>query len=108
MASGKAQFKIGDVVVHKKLGKGDILDIYALGEDTCVVISFEKSGQKKMILRLANLELVSRAKGEPEPKGEVARPRVEDVEVEVVDEEVEVEGADAEDEEEGEEEAEKP
>ena len=105
MASGKAQFRVGDVVVHKKLGKGDILDVYPLGEETCVVISFEKSGQKKIILRLANLELVSRAKGEPEPKAEPAPPPpVEEVEVEVVAEDDEVEGAEEEEEEEAEEE----
>jgi hypothetical protein len=105
MASGKAQFRVGDVVVHKKLGKGDILDVYPLGEETCAVISFEKSGQKKIILRLANLELVSRAKGEPEPKAEPAPPPpVEEVEVEVVAEDDEVEGAEEEEEEEAEEE----
>jgi hypothetical protein len=99
MASGKGQFRVGDTVVHKKLGKGDILDVYPLGEETCAVISFEKSGQKKVILRLANLELVSRAKGEPEPKVAAAPPPVEVVEVEVVAEDDEVEGAEEEEEE---------
>jgi hypothetical protein len=98
MASGKGQFRVGDVVVHKKLGKGDILDVYPLGEETCAVISFEKSGQKKIILRLANLELVSRAKGEHEPKVEAPPPPVEEVEVEVVAEDDEVEGAEEEEE----------
>jgi hypothetical protein len=110
MASGKQQFRVGDTVMHKKLGKGDILDVYPLGEDICAVISFEKWGQKKIILKFANLELISRAKAEPETKEEKKdKHPVEEVdeaaEVEVdVDEEVE--GAEAEEgeEEEGEEE----
>ena len=106
MASGKAQFKIGDVVVHKKLGKGDILDIYALGEDTCAVISFEKSGQKKIILKYAALELVARAKVEPDTKAARAEARAEakaeakaakDI-PEEVEEAVEVEGGEEEEE----------
>ncbi len=72
MVSGKSQFRVGDTVSHKKLGKGDILDLYPLGEDTCAVISFEKSGQKKIILKYANLEVVSRLKVEREPKAEAA------------------------------------
>jgi hypothetical protein len=72
MVSGKSQFRVGDTVSHKKLGKGDILDLYPLGEDTCAVISFEKSGQKKIILKYANLEVVSRPKVEREPKAEKA------------------------------------
>jgi hypothetical protein len=104
MASGKAQFRVGDVVTHKKFGKGDILDVYPLGEDTCAVVSFEKSGQKKIILKYANLELVSRAKGEPEPKAEVGGRQEEEV---VVDVDADVEGAAEPEEEEEEEEEDK-
>jgi len=70
MASAKSQFRIGDTVTHKKLGKGDVLDVYPLGEDTVAIISFEKSGQKKIILKYANLELVSRPKAEAEHREE--------------------------------------
>ena len=106
MASGKLQFRVGDTVMHKKLGKGDILDIYPLGEDVCTVISFEKWGQKKIILKFANIELVSRAKAEPESKEDRREKRpVEEVEesgeVEVeVDEAVEADEEDEEGEEE--------
>jgi hypothetical protein len=72
MVSGKSQFRVGDSVMHKKLGKGDVLDIYPLGEDTIAIISFEKSGQKKIVLKYANLELVSRPKTEAEGKEEKA------------------------------------
>lgn len=98
MASGKSQFRVGDTVTHKKLGKGDILDVYPLGEDTCAVVSFEKWGQKKIILRYANFELVSRAKVEHESKEDRRERHVveeveEPAEVEVdVEEDVEEEG----------------
>lgn len=104
------QFRVGDTVTHKKLGKGDILDVYPLGEDICAVVSFEKWGQKKIILRYANLELVSRAKAEPESKEDKREKHaVEDVEesaeAEVeVDEDVEANDDEGEEGEEGEEE----
>ncbi|MFH1218879.1 MAG: hypothetical protein V1694_00290 [Candidatus Eisenbacteria bacterium] len=93
MAAGKAQFRVGDTVSHKKLGKGDILDVYPLGEDTCAVISFEKWGQKKIILKYAALELVSRSKTGAEGKAEAAG-KAEKVGVK----EVEVVGGDGEEE----------
>ena len=105
MASGKLQFRVGDTVMHKKLGKGDILDVYPLGEDICAVVSFEKWGQKKIILKFANLELVSRAKTESESREEKKERRaaevlVESGEVDVeIDADVEGEEDDKEDEE---------
>jgi DNA helicase-2/ATP-dependent DNA helicase PcrA len=65
MTSGKTEFGVGDRVTHPKLGEGDILDIYPMGEETCAVISFEKLGQKKVILRYAKLKLVPKQQ-EPE------------------------------------------
>jgi PcrA/UvrD tudor domain len=106
MASGKSQFRVGDTVNHKKLGRGDILDIFPLGEDTCAVISFEKSGQKKIILKYAALELVARAKVEPDTKASRAEARAEpkaearaakDI-PEEVEEAVEIEGGEEEEE----------
>jgi DNA helicase-2/ATP-dependent DNA helicase PcrA len=72
MVSGKSDFRVGDRVKHAKLGEGDILDIYPLGEDTCAVISFEKYGQKKIVLQYAKLELVPEQKEEPESEEEEA------------------------------------
>jgi hypothetical protein len=65
MSSAKADFKVGDRVSHSKLGEGDILDLYPYGEDTVAVISFEKWGQKKIMLRYAELGVV-----EPPPEEE--------------------------------------
>jgi DNA helicase-2/ATP-dependent DNA helicase PcrA len=58
MAASKPEFKVGDRVKHPKLGEGDVLDVYPLREETCVVVSFEKLGQKKLILKYANLQVV--------------------------------------------------
>jgi DNA helicase-2/ATP-dependent DNA helicase PcrA len=66
MASSKAEFNVGDRVRHPKLGEGDILDIYPMREDTCAVISFEKLGQKKVILKYAKLKLVPKHEGKEE------------------------------------------
>jgi len=62
MAAGKAEIKMGDRVKHAKLGEGEVLDVYPFGEEICAVISFEKWGQKKIILKYAKLEVL------PEPE----------------------------------------
>jgi hypothetical protein len=66
MAAGKAEVKIGDRVDHPKLGEGDVLDVYAFGDETCAVISFEKWGQKKIILKYAKLKVLPEPRKEPE------------------------------------------
>ena len=98
MAAGKAQFRVGDTVSHKTLGKGDVLDVYPLGEDTCAVISFEKWGQKKIILKYAALELVSRSKTGAEGKAEAAGKAEKTEKADVKEVEVEVVGGDGEEE----------
>lgn len=92
MVSAKSQFRIGDTVMHKKLGKGDVLDVYPLGEDTIAIISFEKSGQKKIVLKYANLELVSRPKVEAESKEEKPEREAKKEKPAEVEEEEEAEG----------------
>ncbi len=66
----KCEFRIGDRVKHNQFGEGDIIDLYPLGEDVCAVVSFEKLGQKKLVLRYAKLSLVKRAEEETEPEVE--------------------------------------
>ncbi len=65
MVASKPEFKIGDRVKHATLGEGDVLDIYPLREETCIVVSFEKLGQKKLILQFAKLKLVPEKAEEP-------------------------------------------
>ena len=66
MVAAKPDFKVGDRVKHDKFGEADILDLYPIGEDTCAVVSFEKLGQKKVVLRYAKLKPVSQQEAEPE------------------------------------------
>jgi DNA helicase-2/ATP-dependent DNA helicase PcrA len=70
MATGKTDFSIGDRVRHPKLGEGDVIDIYPMGEDTVAVVSFEKIGQKKIVLSYAKLRLVPQEEEEPEAEEE--------------------------------------
>ena len=79
---------------------------HASGEDTCAVISFEKSGQKKIILKFAALDLVARAKVDHEARAEAraearshAAAKAEaEPEPEEIPEVVEIEGAEEEEE----------
>ena len=49
-------FKIGDVVMHARFGKGEIVDI---SDDGLVAeINFEDFGKKSLMLNLASLEKV--------------------------------------------------
>ena len=58
MIFGKSEFKIGDKVKHPKMGEGDVLDLYPFGEDIVAVVSFEKWGQKKIVLKHAKMTVV--------------------------------------------------
>jgi hypothetical protein len=75
MSSAKSDFKVGDRVSHPNLGEGDILDLYSYGEEVVAVISFEKWGQKKIVMSYAKLTVVEppEAEEEPENKGEGGR-----------------------------------
>jgi hypothetical protein len=66
LAQDKPELSIGDRVKHQKLGLGDVLDVYPFGEETCAVISFEKFGQKKIVLKYAKLERLPGEAGETE------------------------------------------
>ena len=46
MVASKPEFKMGDRVKHAKLGEGDVLDLYPLRDETCVVVSFEKLARR--------------------------------------------------------------
>jgi DNA helicase-2/ATP-dependent DNA helicase PcrA len=76
MPPAKSGINVGDRVNHKKLGKGEVLDVYPLGEDTCAVISFEEWGQKKIVLKYADLKVVEEEPEEVE-EPEEAEPEVE-------------------------------
>ena len=69
MSEEKADVKVGDRVSHPKLGEGDIIDLYSYGEDRVAIVSFEKWGQKKIVLKYAGLTVAEPPK-EEEAAGE--------------------------------------
>jgi hypothetical protein len=68
----KSDFKVGDRVSHPTLGEGDILDLYPHGEEVVAVISFEKWGQKKIVMSYVKLTVVEVPKVEEKAKDEDA------------------------------------
>ncbi|HWY11205.1 MAG TPA: 3'-5' exonuclease, partial [Bacteroidia bacterium] len=56
-ASNKA-LKIGDVVLHEKFGQGQILDIEGAWPEAKAIINFLNTGEKKLLLKYAKLNLV--------------------------------------------------
>jgi DNA helicase-2/ATP-dependent DNA helicase PcrA len=52
-------FGIGDTVSHKVFGKGMVLSLTPMGNDTLVEIAFEKVGTKKIMANFAKLNKIS-------------------------------------------------
>ncbi|MGE4284404.1 MAG: DNA helicase PcrA [Clostridia bacterium] len=48
-------FSIGDIVIHKKFGKGLIIGVQPLGNDAKLEIAFESVGTKNLMAAFANL-----------------------------------------------------
>lgn len=55
-ASSKVSFTVGDVVNHKKFGKGTVLNVTPMSGDAMLEISFETEGIKKLMANFAHLE----------------------------------------------------
>ena len=53
-----SKLAIGDVVMHERFGKGQILNMEGLGADKKAEIKFEVGGIKKLLLRFAKLEVI--------------------------------------------------
>ena len=53
---GACRFAVGDVVKHVSFGTGKILETKAMGNDTLLVIDFDKAGQKKLMANYAKLD----------------------------------------------------
>ncbi len=56
-ASGQ-RFRRGSLVRHAKLGQGRILSVEGSGEDTRLLVHFERQGTRKLIARFAPLEIL--------------------------------------------------
>ena len=50
---------VGNIVMHKRFGKGRVISIEGSGGDKKAEIKFEKNGIKKLLLRFSKLEIIS-------------------------------------------------
>ena len=72
MSIVKSDFKVGDRISHPNLGEGDILDLYPHGEEVVAVNSFEKWGQKKIMMSYVKLTVIEAPKVEEKTEEEEA------------------------------------
>jgi DNA helicase-2/ATP-dependent DNA helicase PcrA len=49
---------VGNVVMHERFGKGEVIDIEGVGADKKAEIRFEVGGIKKLLLRFAKLSII--------------------------------------------------
>ncbi len=50
---------VGNIVIHERFGKGEVISIEGQGGDRKAEIKFEKGGLKKLLLRFSKLEIIS-------------------------------------------------
>ena len=50
---------VGNIVIHERFGKGEVISIDGQGGDKKAEIKFEKGGLKKLLLRFSRLEIIS-------------------------------------------------
>ena len=50
---------VGNIVIHERFGKGEVVSIEGQGGDKKAEINFEKGGLKKLLLRFSKLEIIS-------------------------------------------------
>ena len=50
---------VGNIVIHERFGKGEVISIEGHGGDKKAEIKFEKGGLKKLLLRFSRLEIIS-------------------------------------------------
>jgi DNA helicase-2/ATP-dependent DNA helicase PcrA len=49
---------IGNVVMHERFGKGEVINLEGVGADKKAEIKFEVGGIKKLLLRFAKLDII--------------------------------------------------
>jgi DNA helicase-2/ATP-dependent DNA helicase PcrA len=57
-ANFQSNLQIGNVVMHERFGKGQILNLEGVGADKKAEIKFEVGGIKKLLLRFAKLDIL--------------------------------------------------
>ncbi len=53
----EADLKKGAIVYHDRFGRGTIISIDGEAPNTTALVNFDKSGEKKLLLRFARLKL---------------------------------------------------
>ncbi len=49
---------VGNIVMHERFGKGQIMSIEGIGADKKAEIKFDVGGLKKLLLKFAKLEVI--------------------------------------------------
>lgn len=57
-SGGDSGMKIGQIIIHERFGKGEIINLEGVGADKKAEIRFEVGGIKKLLLRFAKLTIV--------------------------------------------------
>lgn len=57
-SAGDSGMKIGQIIIHERFGKGEIINLEGVGADKKAEIRFEVGGIKKLLLRFAKLTIV--------------------------------------------------
>ena len=52
----KKSFLVGDMVVHQRFGKGEVIEIEGEGTGKKVIVSFHHFGQKRLLVNYVNME----------------------------------------------------
>ena len=52
----KFDFHPGDIVKHRKFGRGTVKEAHAIGSDCRMVVAFDEIGDKHLMAAYANLE----------------------------------------------------
>jgi len=53
-----SKLTIGNIVMHERFGKGEVLNLEGVGADKKAEIKFEVGGIKKLLLRFAKLDII--------------------------------------------------
>ena len=53
-----SKLTVGNIVMHERFGKGEILNLDGIGADKKAEIKFEVGGIKKLLLRFAKLDVI--------------------------------------------------
>jgi DNA helicase-2/ATP-dependent DNA helicase PcrA len=53
-----SKLTVGNVVMHERFGKGEVMNLEGVGADKKAEIRFEVGGIKKLLLRFAKLDVI--------------------------------------------------